>query len=239
MFNGGSGNDTAVFSGASTDYTITTNGSGNTVVTDNRAGTPDGVVELISVESILYDGGASNPEYFGDPDFSGSEGLDPDNLPLTERFDPDEIGHGQGCPCAGCHAGHGDEDKGGHHEHVYPHLTDDDLALLETLTHDDGNSRGSVGPDALLVGVPRGVYWEAYANHEIEPDAAYQAQSDKGHPVFEALTLPSAAGLAVAQAEAIGANGFDAFPDDHFSELFDAREAQMLTLSDDASDGWA
>jgi Peptidase M10 serralysin C terminal/Cadherin domain/Bacterial pre-peptidase C-terminal domain len=237
VFNGGSGNDTAVFSGASTDYTITTNGSGNTVVTDNRAGTPDGVVELISVESIVYDGGTSNPEYFGDPDFSGSEGLDPDNLPALAPSDSHFVSDDWDHPVMSDHGG--DDKDGGHEPHIYPHLTDDDLALLETLTHHDGNSRGSVGPDALLVGVPRGVYWEAFGNHEIEPDAAYQAQSDKGHPVFEGLTLPSAAGLAVAQAEAIGATGFDAFPDDHFSELFDAREAQMLTLSDDASDGWA
>jgi len=54
VFDGGAGTDTAVFSGQSSDYTITTNGSGNTVVTDNRVGSPDGSTELISIENIEY-----------------------------------------------------------------------------------------------------------------------------------------------------------------------------------------
>ena len=87
VFNGGSGNDTAVFSGASTDYTITTNGSGNTVVTDNRAGSPDGSVELISIESIVYDGGDLYPDFFSNEPDAGKmpvqTGYDVAGLPPT------------------------------------------------------------------------------------------------------------------------------------------------------------
>jgi hypothetical protein len=42
------------FSGLVTDYAITTNGAGHTVVTDLRVGSPDGVTELISIETIQY-----------------------------------------------------------------------------------------------------------------------------------------------------------------------------------------
>lgn len=66
VFDGGTGVDTAVFSGLASDYTIATNGAGNTVVTDNRAGSPDGVVELIDIESIVYDGASLYPDIFDD-----------------------------------------------------------------------------------------------------------------------------------------------------------------------------
>lgn len=79
-FVGGSGSDTAIFSGASTDYTVTTNGSGNTVVTDNRAGSPDGTVELIGVESIEYDGETSFPGFFQSDRAGGKE-------PVQAEFD--------------------------------------------------------------------------------------------------------------------------------------------------------
>lgn len=59
VYNGNGGTDTVFFSGASGDYSVTVNGSGNTVVTDLRAGTPDGVTELISIETIQY--GVSAP----------------------------------------------------------------------------------------------------------------------------------------------------------------------------------
>ncbi|WP_323761805.1 cadherin domain-containing protein [Maricaulis sp.] len=234
-FNGGSGNDTAVFSGASTDYSLSTNGSGNTVVTDNRVGAPDGVVELISVETIVYDGGTSNPEYFGDPDFAGREGLDPDDMPTLAPFDPDAIGHDSGHPVMG---GLEDGEKGGHHDHVYPHLSDADLALLLNLSDTIGNFRGDVGPLFWRDGEDaRGDFREAILEWPVEAEAAFQA--DKGHPVFEPLTVPSAAGLPVSQASIDGAHGLDFFPADAFTNVFDPRDAQMMTLSDDAADGWA
>ncbi|WP_417467372.1 M10 family metallopeptidase C-terminal domain-containing protein [Maricaulis sp.] len=59
VYNGNGGSDTVVFSGLQTDYSVTTNGSGNTVVTDLRVNTPDGVTELISIETIEY--GTSAP----------------------------------------------------------------------------------------------------------------------------------------------------------------------------------
>jgi serralysin len=88
VFVGGAGNDTAYFSGASTDYTLSTNGSGNTVVTDNRAGSPDGVVELIGVENIEYDADETFPDFFGDagPE-SGAEPLDFSKLPPAGEDD--------------------------------------------------------------------------------------------------------------------------------------------------------
>ena len=54
VYDGGSGIDTVFFSGLQSQYSITTNGSGNTVVTDLRVGSPDGVTELISIETIEY-----------------------------------------------------------------------------------------------------------------------------------------------------------------------------------------
>ena len=53
-FDGGAGTDTAYFSGAVSNYSVSTNGSGETVVTDLRAGSPDGVTTLIGIESIIY-----------------------------------------------------------------------------------------------------------------------------------------------------------------------------------------
>ncbi|SDM11558.1 M10 family metallopeptidase C-terminal domain-containing protein [Maricaulis salignorans] len=57
---GGSGADRVIFSGQASDYTITTNGAGNQVVTDNRTGSPDGVTELVSIGIIEY--GVSAPD---------------------------------------------------------------------------------------------------------------------------------------------------------------------------------
>jgi Ca2+-binding RTX toxin-like protein len=52
--NGGGGNDTAVFTGPLSAYGFSLDGSGNLVVTDNRAGSPDGIDTLNSVESIQF-----------------------------------------------------------------------------------------------------------------------------------------------------------------------------------------
>ncbi len=51
---GGTGTDTAVFSGAASDYGFALNGSGNLVVSDNRAGNPDGIDTLIGVERAQF-----------------------------------------------------------------------------------------------------------------------------------------------------------------------------------------
>ena len=51
---GGTGTDTAVFTGAFSDYGFALNGSGNLVVSDNRAGSPDGSDTLISVERAQF-----------------------------------------------------------------------------------------------------------------------------------------------------------------------------------------
>lgn len=58
---GGAGNDTVIFSGDASDYTTSTNGSGQTVITDNRAGSPDGTTTLISIENIQYGGTGQSP----------------------------------------------------------------------------------------------------------------------------------------------------------------------------------
>ncbi|WP_339743919.1 M10 family metallopeptidase C-terminal domain-containing protein [uncultured Maricaulis sp.] len=71
VYDGGAGSDTVVFSGLQTDYIISTNGSGHTVVTDMRIGAPDGVTELISIETIEY--GTSAPSLMATPS--------PKNLP--------------------------------------------------------------------------------------------------------------------------------------------------------------
>ncbi|WP_291841604.1 cadherin domain-containing protein [Maricaulis sp.] len=236
VFNGGSGNDTIVFSGASTDYTISTNGSGNTVVTDNRAGSPDGVVELISVESIVYDGETSNPEYFGDPDHAGREGLDPDNLPELAPHHPEITGDDWSHPIM---SDHGDAKDDGHEPHTYPDLSDADLALLENLSLESGDSRGWVGAlrDLLDVDASGGLVRAYVADGELETAAALGA--DKGYPVFEPLTLPSGDQSAAPQSAGAGNAALEHFPDGRFIDAFDVREALMPTLTDDSQDGWA
>lgn len=73
VYNGNGGTDTVFFSGAAGDYSVTVNGSGNTVVTDLRAGSPDGVTELINIETIQY--GVSAPSLME---------------ALSDKFTPDE-----------------------------------------------------------------------------------------------------------------------------------------------------
>ena len=54
VYDGGAGTDTVYFTGLQAEYSVSTNGSGNTVITDLRAGSPDGVTELIGIETIVY-----------------------------------------------------------------------------------------------------------------------------------------------------------------------------------------
>ena len=98
-FDGGAGTDQLVLTGASSDYDITTNGSGNTVYTDLRSGSPDGVIELISVESVVFGGTV--------PDTA--------TLPvgIEEVFDigivVEDYGHA-GCACSMCKYIRGEND---------------------------------------------------------------------------------------------------------------------------------
>ncbi|WP_300528106.1 cadherin domain-containing protein [Maricaulis sp.] len=91
-FDGGAGaNDQLVLTGTSGDYNITTNGSGNTVYTDLRSGSPDGVIEIISIESVVF--GGTIPETSTMP------------LGVSEVLDigivVEDFGHG-GCACSVC-----------------------------------------------------------------------------------------------------------------------------------------
>lgn len=236
VFDGGSGSDTAYFSGSSTDYTVSTNGSGNTVVTDNRAGSPDGVVELISVENIVYDGAGTFPEYFGDPNDAGTEGLDPNDMPALAPLElPFDLGDAERPVMAVL----GDTIAWDPHHHIYPHLSEADLALLETLSADQGNMRGYVGslPDLDGSGL-RGLVRDYRLNEDGE--SGDFAQIEKGHPVFEPLTLPAAENLPLAAADSLFVSRFEfEGPGDGFLDVFDGRDAQMLVLSDESSDGWA
>jgi len=54
LLHGGAGTDTAVFSGAITDYSIVHNADGSTTVTDLRAGAHDGVDVLDGVEQLKF-----------------------------------------------------------------------------------------------------------------------------------------------------------------------------------------
>lgn len=59
--NGGTGTDTAVFSGASTDYSWVKNSDGSWTVTDLRAGSPDGKDTLIAIELLQFSNGQVTP----------------------------------------------------------------------------------------------------------------------------------------------------------------------------------
>ncbi|MBO6848410.1 MAG: cadherin domain-containing protein [Maricaulis sp.] len=113
-FRGGTGNDTAYFSGSSTDYSVTTNGSGNTVVTDLRAGSPNGVVELIDVENIVYD----------------TEIPDSTEFPLGQENDAGDLSievQDPGCIC--CAAGQCDT----HDHHGHSHGKGEPAGLVDLL----------------------------------------------------------------------------------------------------------
>ena len=99
VFDGGTGTDQLVLTGASSDYDITTNGSGNTVYTDLRSGSPDGVIELISVESVVF--GGTIPDTATTP------------VGIEEAFDigivVEDYGHA-GCACSMCKYIRGEND---------------------------------------------------------------------------------------------------------------------------------
>ncbi|MFO1169802.1 MAG: Ig-like domain-containing protein [Hyphomicrobiaceae bacterium] len=83
LLDGGSGADTAVFSGVWRDYSIALAGSTYTV-TDNRAGSPDGVDTVTAVETFKFASGSfaaaqilnDGPVATGDSGFAASEDTD-------------------------------------------------------------------------------------------------------------------------------------------------------------------
>lgn len=58
MINGGAGDDTLVLSGRRADYAFSATSGGELVITDLRAGQPDGVDRATNVESLQFTGGA-------------------------------------------------------------------------------------------------------------------------------------------------------------------------------------
>ncbi|QIG51818.1 hypothetical protein G5V57_31390 [Nordella sp. HKS 07] len=54
--NGGGGTDTAAFAGGFANYSFSLNGSGNVIVIDTRAGSPDGADTLNSIEQVQFNG---------------------------------------------------------------------------------------------------------------------------------------------------------------------------------------
>lgn len=59
--NGSTGTDTAVFAGASTDYSWVKNADGSWTVTDLRAGSPDGKDTLVGIELLQFSNGQITP----------------------------------------------------------------------------------------------------------------------------------------------------------------------------------
>ena len=64
--NGAGGNDIAVYSGAASDYSVTTNGDGTQTVRDLRSGSPDGTDTLTSIETIQFLGDGGTPPVTGE-----------------------------------------------------------------------------------------------------------------------------------------------------------------------------
>ena len=54
--NGGGGTDTAAFAAGVANYSFSLNGAGNVIVTDTRAGSPDGADTLNSIEQVAFNG---------------------------------------------------------------------------------------------------------------------------------------------------------------------------------------
>ena len=87
---GGVGSDTAVFAGASADYSWVKNANGSWTVTDLRAGSPDGADTLIGIELIQFSDGQISPPASGQAGASAMSGMaEPhlDVLPLPSSFD--------------------------------------------------------------------------------------------------------------------------------------------------------
>jgi Ca2+-binding RTX toxin-like protein len=76
--NGGAGNDTAVFSGPLSAYGFSINAAGNFVVTDNRAGSPDGTDTLTSIQNLQFGSQTFGLAFGtnGNDAFSGTAGAD-------------------------------------------------------------------------------------------------------------------------------------------------------------------
>ncbi len=79
---GGTGADTALFAGASTDYSWVKNSNGSWTVTDLRAGSPDGKDTLVNVELFQFSSGQVTPGTSGAANVAGAAEHDLDLLPL-------------------------------------------------------------------------------------------------------------------------------------------------------------
>ncbi|MGG5885848.1 beta strand repeat-containing protein [Falsiroseomonas sp. HC035] len=88
--NGGAGTDTAFYSGARSDYTITSDIDGNpTQVVDNRDGTPDGTDTLIDIEMLNF---ALNSLPSGEVLITGFPREDQTLTASNTLVDPDGLG---------------------------------------------------------------------------------------------------------------------------------------------------
>jgi VCBS repeat-containing protein len=67
VLNGAGGSDKAVYSGASSDYSITKNGDGSWSVVDLRSGSPDGTDKLTNIELLQFTDGVKAPSVQAPP----------------------------------------------------------------------------------------------------------------------------------------------------------------------------
>ena len=196
VFIGGAGSDTAIFTGASSDYALSTNGSGNTVVTDLRTGSPDGVVELIGVETISYGGVLPDSAIAPEDGIYQSAGY---------AFDVEDYG-ARGCACSVCTSketmmdGAANADIHVHNEgynvdwmdYRVPLIDHDRLIEAENMTHLT-NIPGDTSPAMAMLDID----WEAeigevMTDYEVAlPDAANDTSSDSA-PQTGATSLGSA-----------------------------------------------
>jgi VCBS repeat-containing protein len=65
--NGAGGSDKAVYTGASSDYSITKNGDGSWSITDLRRGSPDGTDKLLNIELLQFADGVKAPSIQAQP----------------------------------------------------------------------------------------------------------------------------------------------------------------------------
>jgi Ca2+-binding RTX toxin-like protein len=87
ILDGGAGIDMVGFTGSETEYDIRDNNNGNTVVTDLRSGSPDGVTTLIDIEIMKFDVRSASSiatDFDGKPADGRvvSDVLEPDDVPV-------------------------------------------------------------------------------------------------------------------------------------------------------------